>query len=230
VVAARNELYVIGGNGPDNQAQSTVFRFDEPTDTWKPDPRSLPALRQAGAAAWDGHRIVFAGGNVGGVPQPDVWALGSHGWTDIKKLGQARDQLAAASNGHCTVWFIGGTLGTGSEAAYSRVDVVQGKSVRPGMPLQVGVRRSAAVVGVGQGFCAIGGHLAGTGKSCSLDYAVGVTGRVQYEGVRPLASPALPRTDPGATVLDGRMYVVGGYDPQDKFGTTTVQALDSRAG
>ena len=72
----------------------------------------LPKPRGAGAAAWDGKRIVFAGGNVGSPmgehkktgpsPNGNVWALRPGGsWTRVDggMLQQPRDHLAAATDG-----------------------------------------------------------------------------------------------------------------------------------
>ena len=103
-------LYVLGGFGADGQAVASVFRLDSPAGRWRPDRRSLPGPRGAGAAAWDGTRILFAGGaEGGGTPvRGDVWALTPNQWATIGHLQQARKHLAGASDGHGTVWFVGG--------------------------------------------------------------------------------------------------------------------------
>ncbi len=216
VVANGQQLYVIGGFGPGGRATNTVFRLDGPTQQWRRDDRSLPDLRTSGAAAFDGTRIVFAGGNLDEEPMRDVWALDEQSWKSIGMLQTGRDQLAAAGKSG-NVWFIGGGSGM-SGAAYRQVDVAHGAHVDPFTPLNEGVRRPAAV-SIGSGFCAIGGHLQGLARS-------GASGRVQCQGIHGSVPSMPPRVDSGATVLDDTIYVVGGQDPTHPFGTTTVQALD----
>jgi Kelch motif/Galactose oxidase, central domain len=229
VVSDGAHLYVIGGFGPDGRAVKTVFRLDGPTQQWRRDTGSLPDNRTAGAAAFDGTRIVFAGGNnIDGHPEGNVWALGEDRWARVGMLHAARDQLAAAGGGG-KVWFIGGGLGPSSAAASSMVDVVHGSRVDSGTPLAEAVRRPAAV-NIGSGFCAIWGHRQGAGKPGSPGSAAFVSGRVQCQGIHGSIPGVLPRVDSGAAVLDDTIYVVGGYDPTQRVGTTTVQALDLRGG
>jgi N-acetylneuraminic acid mutarotase len=206
-------LYVIGGFGADGQAVGSVFRLDSPSGTWQTDARSLPAPRGAGAAAWDGKRIVFAGGaEGGGTPvRGDVWALATNQWTAIGPLQQPRKHLAAASDGHGTVWFVGGKDAAGSPSPL--VDVVSGHAVMPGQPVTA-VTGNAAV-GVGSGFCTL------TGATHE-----GVTGAVQCQPSRSLQALDPPRDYVGAAVLDGKVYVVGGFDTSHKGGLRTVESLD----
>ena len=186
----------------------------------------LPEARTAGAAAYDGKRIVFAGGAPEQPGTTDVWALTSQEWTPIGKLQEDRDQLAAATNGRGTVWFIGGGNGH-SLKAYPLVDIlVRGRAPKAGPPLAEGVRRAAAV-GVGSGFCAIGGHAQGSGAEKASGFETGFTGQVQCQGTaRSIPALEPPRASLGATVLGNILYVVGGYDAHHVFGTTTVEALD----
>ncbi len=123
VVAAQGTLYVIGGytgccGSDSHHAVSTVWRLDSPTGRWHIDEQAaLPDPREAGAAAFDGTRIVFGGGNAGSVKNPpakgEVWELNlkrGGGWTQLKgTLSPPRDHLATASNQRGTVWFIGGS-------------------------------------------------------------------------------------------------------------------------
>ncbi len=192
-------LYVLGGFGADGQAVASVFRLDSPTGRWRPDRRSLPGPRGAGAAAWDGTRIVFAGGaEGGGTPvRGDVWALTPSQWTTIGHLQQARKHLAGASDGHGTVWFVGGKNATGDPSPL--VDVVSAHGMGHGQPVTA-VTGNAAVA-VGSGFCTLTGTTNG-----------GVTGAVQCQPSRSLPALDPPRDYVGAVVLDGKIYVVGGFD------------------
>jgi N-acetylneuraminic acid mutarotase len=219
VVSTGRQLYVIGGFDRNGYAVKTVYRLDSPTGKWVNDAQ-LPEPRCGGAAVWDsnGKRIVFAGGNVcdGGHHPPakdEIWALQpGRTWTWIDgKLRHARDQLAAATDGRGKVWFIGGDDSAG-ERAYPLVDVVEGNSVRHGTNVDP-ITRSAAV-GVGSGFCTIGGH--------DNDSFIGQVRCQPPRSIQPL-NPAV--ADPGVTVLDHWVYVVGGFYPDETFGSRIAQRL-----
>ncbi len=213
MVSDGSHLYVLGGFGADGQAVANVYRLDSPTGTWQPA-HSLPGPRGAGAAAWDGTRIVFAGGaEGGGVPvRGDVWALTANQWTTIGQLQQPRKHLAGASDGSGTAWFVGGKNAAGN--ASPLVDVVSAHRVRAGEPVTA-VTGNAAVA-VGSGFCTM------TGMTDA-----GVTGAVQCQPSRSLPALAPPRDYVGAAVLDGKIYVVGGFDSGHKGGLRTVESVDT---
>ncbi len=211
MVSDGSHLYVLGGFGADGQAVATVFRLDSPTGTWQPD-SPLPGPRGAGAAAWDGKRIVFAGGADGDLhARADVWSLSGTQWSAIGQLQQARSHLGGASDGHGTVWFVGGKNATGQPA--SLVDVVRGESVTPSQPV-VAVTGNAAVA-VGSGFCTMTG---GTDA--------GNTGAVQCQPNQSIPALDPPRDYVGATVLDHKIYVVGGFERGHFGGIRDVESLD----
>ena len=212
VVSNGTQLFVLGGFSTSGSVQ-TVYRLDSPTGTWQPV-RSLPSPRGAGAAAWDGSRIVFAGGvATDHKDRADVWALEGDRWRKIGELQRARDKLAAATDHLSTVWFIAGRDEAAGVSAYPFVDVVHNDRVSPGG--RVDAVQGSAAVGVGSAFCMIGGQT-----------PTGFSGRVQCEGPNPTV-PGLdpPRAGLGAAVLGPTVYVIGGYDANDQ-GTRTVEALD----
>jgi N-acetylneuraminic acid mutarotase len=212
MVSDGEHLFVVGGFGGDGQAVASVFRLDSPSGTWQTDSPPLPAPRGGGAAAWDGKRIVFAGGAVGGgvQAQGDIWALGGDGWNSIGQLQKARSHLAGASDGHGTVWFVGGKDAAGQPSPL--VDAVSESGVTSGPPVSAVTGNTA--VAVGSGFCTL------TGKTGS-----GLTGAVQCRPSQSLPALDPPRDYSGAAVLDGNLYVVGGYDAGHNGGLQTVESL-----
>ena len=118
------------------------MRLDSDATEWTQDDHHLPNERESGAAAFDGKRIVFAGGNdypnVPEAKKDDVWARTPDGaWTRLGPLQQPRDHLAAATDGAGTVWFVGGSPDR------TAADVVKGDSVTAGP--RVDIMDSAAV-------------------------------------------------------------------------------------
>ena len=213
VVSNGPQLFVLGGFSTSG-AVRTVYMLDSPTGTWQQQRNSLPGPRGAGAAAWDGSRIVFAGGvATDHRDKADVWALEGDHWRKIGQLQRARDKLAVATDHLSTVWFIAGRDEVGGVAAYPLVDVVHNDAVSPAR--LVNAVQGPAAVGVGSGFCMIGGQAPNR-----------FSGEVQCEGTN-LALPSLvpPRAGLGAAVLGNTVYAIGGYDANDQ-GTRSVEALD----
>jgi N-acetylneuraminic acid mutarotase len=111
-----HRVYVIGGQTDDVDGEKVVqdevwmLDLDEAEPDWEQH-ESLPEPRAAGAAAWDGERLVFAGGfaeRSSGFASSEVWALEGSGWIDMGHLQRARQHLAAATDGDGQVWFLGG--------------------------------------------------------------------------------------------------------------------------
>jgi molecular chaperone DnaK len=207
-----NELYALGGYSNNGGAQSTVYRLDTAARRWLAI-RSLPDARTRGAAVWDGTRIVFAGGaRTTGGAQDEVWALESDNWVTVGHLQQPRQHLAAASDGKGTAWFIGG-YDTEPAKPGGAVDVVSGPRVTPGQsvtPIQ-----SAAAVGLGSGFCVIGGETTGGGLRNQISC------QPASQSIPALVGPS--RAFLGAAILGGKLYVVGGWH----LGSlNTAQAID----
>ena len=212
VVSNDRQLYAIGGFTPSG-AVGTVYRLDSPLGEWQED-TPLPGPRGAGAAAWDGSRIVFAGGvATDHGDRADVWALEGGRWRTLGRLQQPRDKLAAASDHLSTVWFLAGRDEVKGVAAYPLVDVVQNDVVRPGSP--VDAVQGPAATGVGSGFCVIAGQT-----------PAGFRGDARCQGTN-VALPPLdpPRAGLGAAVVGGTLYVVGGYDARHQ-GSATLEAID----
>lgn len=79
VAAADDAVYVLGGytkpfGAGDLSPTNAVWWIDRADGTWESAPE-LPGPRGAGAAAWDGQRLVFAGGIAPDGVADEVWAL-----------------------------------------------------------------------------------------------------------------------------------------------------------
>ena len=223
LVATSNpdRLYLIGGNGLDDSkppsdldrhpVETNVLRLDSDATEWTEDDHPLPQERESGAAAFDGTRIVFAGGNEypndPGAKKDDVWARTPDGdWTRLGPLQQPRDHLAAATDGAGTVWFVGGSPDR------TAVDLVKGNTVRPGPSVDI---MDSAAVGLGPGFCTIGGST-GTGRTAVSQC------RPASDSIPPIPTPT---ADLGAARLGDTVYVVGGHTADAVLGVSTTQAL-----
>jgi hypothetical protein len=130
LVATEDALVLVGGY--------RTLRFDPVPDAWILTPGQqawvrgpdLPAARGAGAADFDGERIVYGGGIGPDGLADDVWALDlpDGGWRSIGQLSVARDHLDAASDGAGTVWFLAGRENS-LERNLATVDLVRGDEV-----------------------------------------------------------------------------------------------------
>lgn len=200
LVAANDRLYLLGGQAQQG-AVKTVFRLDAGSQHWVEDV-PLPAGREAGAAAWDGSRLVYAGG-VGadhGVSDA-VYALVDGRWRQLGKLQVGREKAAAASDGFGTVWILGGRNRNSGVPAYGAVDVIQVDHLSAGKPISP-VHSAAAVWISGAGLCVLGGDT-GNGISSAVQCVNG------YRGIPPLPQP---RAGLAAAAIGTNAYTVGGYD------------------
>jgi CHAT domain/Kelch motif/Galactose oxidase, central domain len=202
LVSTGGSLYVIGGNSNPTTPLATVYRLDDPHGRWVSD-TPLPQARMSGAAAYDGGRILYAGG-IGrdGKDHGDIFAFQNGAWQTLPRpLHQPRDNFAAASDGLGSVWFLGGS-NPNKTNRYRTVELVQGEEVAKLTDLSAGVRAPAAVWWPGAGACLLGGE----GNPAGLVSCVG----------RPVGAwnpPQLsqPRGGLAAAVVGDYCYTVGGY-------------------
>jgi TIR domain/Kelch motif len=226
LVSTGDKLYLLGGltaiEGDDNVPLDTVYRLDsEDPDGWKEDV-TLPARRFSGAAAWDGQRLVFAGGadQIGkGQSRPakaDIWQLRSGKWDSIgsSELQPARERPAAATNGRGTIWFVGGADHGPPRQMFDDVDVLTGNEVNDGTAIRTKVQGAAAIWTPETGPCVLGGS-----TDLPNQHAKPVADVECLGGTEPDPNwPDLPeaRYNAGAAVIDHTVYVVGGgSEPAD---------------
>lgn len=208
LVAAGDVLYLVGGyTGSDFDAPTdAVRRFDPATGVWEDGP-ALPEARAAGAAAWDGSRVVYAGG-VG----PDglaggVFTLEGEEWAEVGPLARPREHLAAASDGQGRVWVLLGRTG-GLDSNLSSVEVVEGDTIRTLGELPTARGGVAGFHHPAAGACVVGGE--------SPDATFAEVECMDAEGeVTVLPELSIARHGLGAAVVEGTAYVgLGGPEPR----------------
>ena len=227
LVSTGDELLLIGGyTGSSTAPIATVRRLARGSTTWAdaPDAPDLPAPVAAGAAAWDGRRVVYAGGvQADGKPSGAVLALEDGSWRRIGTLPRAREHLGAASDGRGTTYFLAGEVNDGlRKTVYADVDAVKGDTVRRLGKVATPRGSVAGFWSPAEGACAAGGR-DGTGGL----YA-------QVECVNPDGTATrLPdlrtrRHGLGAVVVDGTAYALLGSDNNARaFRTTESLPLES---
>jgi len=219
LVAAPDGLLLIGGyRGPGFDAPSAqVWRLDSATGDWQEAP-PLPEPRAAGAAAWDGEQIVYAGGVGSDLRvRDDVFALRGDVWTRVAALRAPREHLGAASDGNGRVWFLGGRRGDLSTNT-GVVDILRDGQITHGPSLPTPRGGAAAFWSSETGACLIGGEAAsGTFSTVECVDAAGE--------VRTLPAMAQPRHGLGVAVVDGIAYAALGGPTPGLSSTAIVEAL-----
>jgi len=215
LVGTSHGLYFMGG-WIDAGGSKQVLRLDEKANRWVDD-TPLPDTRVGGAAAWDGTRIVYAGGTrADQTPGDEVWAFQGSRWTQIGKLKQGRQKLAAASDGAGKVWVLsGGDQKTGKK--YGLVETVTGDRIVEEESLAAPAVDGGIALRINGATCELGGrevgHGALSGWWCDRD---------GFDDSLPKLDP--PRAGLGIALIDRTVYVVGGYG--DGFdGTDRVEAF-----
>lgn len=216
-VVGGDRLYVIGGYGQG----SNVWVLNDAGDGWEPGP-ALPEDRAAGAAVWDGSRVVYGGGVGEGARDSDeVLVLEDDGWQVVGRLSEARNHLGAATDGAGSVWFLAGRVaGSFGSSNVATVDLFDGDRVT-----NLGEVPTPRSGGGGFFVPGIGGCFVG-GESSGLTFAEAEC--VDRDGtVRIL--PELPEGRHGigaGAVLDDHVYVLmGGPRPGFTF-SGSVFVLD----
>jgi hypothetical protein len=230
LVATDTHLVVLGGYRTLLfDAVDDVWLLDPATDTWQQG-TTLPQPRGAGAAAWDGSRVVYGGGvgpAPGGTPGQDdnvlagdVWTLEDPRegqWQELGELSLARDHLDATSDGDGRVWFLAGREMT-LTSNRATVDLVEADDVTEIGRLPTARGGVAAFWSPTHGACLAGGEQpTGTFSEVECIDADGET----------VSLPALSeaRHGLGAAVIGGIAYVVlGGPEPLLSV-SGTVEAL-----
>lgn len=164
----------------------------------------LPQNRVSGAAAYDGHRVVFAGGTRPDQTAADeIWSYEGDQWSQVGQLGHGRANFAAVSNGSGTVWFLGG-YDKETKTGFSDIDVIVGGLRTPtATRLTTATFSGAATHTQGGVTCLIGGKT-------QIGYAAWWCDDAPF--ATSLPAPAPRRAGLGAALLGETIYVIGGYD------------------
>ncbi|MEV6490646.1 Hsp70 family protein, partial [Actinoplanes sp. NPDC051633] len=203
LVATPWSLYFLAGWVQDGGSKQ-VLKLNPTGTAWIPDV-PLPEPRVAGAAAYDGSHVIFAGGTrKGGAPTDTVWSLTDGKWKSIGKLGEPRQKLTAVSNNVDTVWVLGGRDAQ-KDTKSAQIDrIAQGKVAEPPtVRIDPPIDSSAAVRLDGIGMCLVGGEMPGKRYN---DWWCDQTG---VAATLPKLDP--PRAGLGVARLGRTIYVVGGY-------------------
>jgi non-specific serine/threonine protein kinase len=207
LVSDGDRLLLVGGYlGSDfNRPTDLVLILATDDDAWESGP-PLPALRAAGAAAFDGVRVVYAGGVGPGGVTADVYALAGDAWERVGGMRLAREHLAATTDGQGRVWLMGGRVG-GLAGNLGIVETVEGDTISEVGEIPTPRGGVAAFYDEHVGACLTGGE--------APDRAYTVVECVTADGtVTPLAELNEPHHGHGAAVIDGVAYVMlGGPEP-----------------
>lgn len=218
MVSTGDDLLVIGGFlGPSFAAPSDgVLRLTDAGDAWAMGP-ALPAARAAGAAAWDGTRVVYGGG-VSVAVEEEVFALEDGAWRQIGALQVNREHLAAASDGEGRTWFLGGRQGN-LVTNLGLVDLVEGDEISAAGELPTPRGGVAAFWAPSVGACLSGGE--------ATTEAFDVVECIDGDGtVTTLPATTVRRHGHGAAVVDGVAYAVLGGPTPGLAVSSSIEALD----
>jgi hypothetical protein len=219
LVSAGEQLFLLGGltrADPDDlesplSSLRTVYRLDSPNGTWMVD-APLPEPRLAGAAAWDGHRLVFAGGAEQMRPRQasaDIWELESGQWVTVgEQLRRSREHLAAVTDGDGTIWFVGGA-DVGRGTVIDDIDVLRGNTLDASPAISTAVEGAATIWTSGMGVCVFGGSTTLPNAVPAPVDLVDCPGGSEPDLDWPLLPE--PRAGAVAAVIGDTVYVVGGY-------------------
>lgn len=218
VAAGQDALVLLGGyvGSSFDAPTADVLVLDATTGEWTAGP-ALPAPRAAGAAAWDGSRLVYGGGVGPDGLEGDVWALEGEAWVSVGVLSEPREHLAGASDGDGRVWFLGGRT-AGFDTNLGTIDLVEGDALTTlgDLPTPRGGLAGLHLPGVGA--CALGGE--GTTGTFDEVECIDADGAVTV--LPPLA---LARHGLGAVVLEETAYAVLGGPEPGLFVSAAIEAL-----
>ena len=229
LVSTGEKLYLLGGLITGTTSVNTVYSLDpaDPNGTWVKD-TPLPEPRFSGAAAWDGRRLVFAGGATyvtparSRAPTSDILALRGETWERIAGLQEPREHLSAVTNADDTIWFLGGVdVGGSGDVVENNVDVLNSDNTVTDDTAITPVQGAAAIWTAETGVCIFGGSTTLPNDDDKspvnlVDCLVGSEPDPEW--------PDLPqaRSGAGAAVVGDTVYVVGG---EGIDATETILAL-----
>ncbi len=205
-VSTGDDLQVIGGyeGNTFDTPRTTVLVLNAAGDGWD-EGVALPQPRAAGGAAWDGSRIVYAGGVGLGIVS-DVLALTDGEWVQLGAMRVPREHLSATSDGTGRVWLLGGRQGS-LDSNSGAVDLVEGNAVTRIGELPTPRGGAAAFHLPEFGACLSGGE--------QPDRALDAVECVGADGSLATLPPlAVAVHGHGAAVVDGVAYIIlGGPQP-----------------
>ena len=219
LVSDGERLLLIGGYIGSSFSTPTelVLTLADGADSWD-EGQPLPEPRGAGAAAWDGERVVYAGGVGRGGVSGDVYALADGTWERIGAMPRAREHLAAASDGQGRTWLLGGRVGS-LESNLGDVDLVEAGAITALDPLPTARGGVGAFYLPTLGACLTGGEA--PAEALRTVECVAPSGEI-------LSAPDMNvlRHGHGAAVVDDVAYVLLGGPVPGLSTHASVEALD----
>jgi hypothetical protein len=221
LVSTGDRLVVIGGYVGDgfesfNNPTADVWALSDEGGEWEAI-ASLPEPRGAGAAAWDGQRIVFGGGVGPAQVAAEIYALTGDTWEAVGEMAGPREHLAATSDGAGRTWFLGGRRG-GMQSNMGRVEMVERSEITL-LEVELTPRGGVGAFWLGSaGACLVGGEAPGG----TLALVECVTDGDEMVALPPLM---VPRHGLAVGVLDDGIYVALGGDVPGLFVTAVVERL-----
>jgi hypothetical protein len=221
MVSTGEALLLIGGyrGASFSVPVDQVLRLMPEAAGWVADD-PLPEARAAGAAAWDGERIVYAGGVRGGGAVSDgVLAWDGERWFTLGTMVAPREHLSATSDGAGRVWLLGGRS-LSLDTNVGTVEIVEGSLVARVAQLPTPRGGAAAFHLPAVGACLAGGEE----PAGAFDVVECIDDGLDVVRLPEMAGP---RHGHAAAVLDGAVYVlVGGPEPLLTV-SSTVQRLST---
>jgi Galactose oxidase, central domain len=220
MVSTPEGLVLVGGDVGNalTTATAAVRVLADGATAWT-DGTFLPDARAAGAAAFDGTRIVYAGGvKPGGIANEVFARTGGGAWERIGRLPVAREHLAATTDGAGRTFVLGGRVG-GLDRNLAIVDMVEGTMVTTVGELPTKRGGVAAFWWPSVGACLAGGESPdGANPQVECMTADGTLSTLPDLGVA--------RHGIGAAIVDGTAYILlGGRTP----GLSTSDLTESLA-
>lgn len=235
-------LYAVGGYRDENNAQysATLFAKISSTGTvgsWMTTSSVSQAGAGLGVTVANGYAYAFGGstgptpGYAYGTTRAEYAQINANGelgtWRSLTALGTATTNTAAVSyNGY--VYVVGGRNATSSPVAH---DLVQYASANPAgattawaSGTSVGTARAGVCTVIYNNYIyAIGGSTTNslTGRVTTVEYASINTTTGVIGTWATTTALAASRTQAGCTAHNGRLYVVGGADPDNTYTATT---------
>ncbi len=217
LVSDGDRLLLIGGylGSEFNRPTDLVLVLADDEGAWTEGP-PLPAARAAGAAAWDGERVVYAGG-VGDGVHADVYGLTGEAWDRIGAMATPREHFAAASDLEGRTWLLGGRA-SGLDSNMATVELVAGSDITMLDSLPTPRGGVAAFFDPALGACLTGGEA--PDRAYTTVECIGADG-----AITTLPELLEPHHGHGAAVVDGLAYVLlGGPEPM-LTASATVEVL-----
>ncbi|MBO0679152.1 protein kinase [Mycolicibacterium sp. S2-37] len=220
-------IVVAGGVGADGRTLASTEIFDG--TAWKPG-ADMPTARRQLAGATDGALVYAVGGTNGAAELATVEAYDpeANAWTSLPPLRQARSDLGATIADQRLV-VAGGLLGGQPLKSVAMLDLAS--KTWADLPDMATARYGLAVAAVADSVYAVGGSTgAGAAEVTSSGEAVKLAPRRLQPSPQWRSLPDAPteRLMSAWTVLDGRIYVLGGL----RTGAVldTVESYDPKTG